>query len=73
MMCQKALNPYCNRIKILLDEKSKANLNFEETVKFLIKTIESFEENDSSSFGVKTIWIDEYSEIPEVLKEIRTE
>lgn len=59
--------------KILLDEKSKANLNFGETVKFLIKTIESFEENDSSSFGVKTIWVDEYSEIPEILKEVRTE
>jgi hypothetical protein len=59
--------------KILLDEKTKANLNFEETVKFLIKTIESFEENDSSSFGVKTIWVDDYSDIPEILKEVRTE
>jgi hypothetical protein len=57
--------------KILLDEKIAANLNFDETGKFLIKTIETFEENDSSSFGVKTIWIEDFYEIPEILKEIR--
>lgn len=58
--------------QILLDEKAKAQLNFDETVRFLIKTIESFEENDSSSFGVKTIWIEDYFEIPQILKHIRT-
>lgn len=58
--------------KILFDEKVKAQLNFDETVSFLIKTIETFEENDSSSFGVKTIWVEDYFEIPEILKQIRT-
>lgn len=57
--------------KILFDEKVKAQLNFDETVNFLIKTIEAFEENDSSSFGVKTIWVDDYFEIPEILRKIR--
>ncbi|MFH1321366.1 MAG: SIR2 family protein [Bacteroidota bacterium] len=58
--------------KILFDEKVKAQLNFDETVNFLIKTIETFEENDSSSFGVKTLWVEDYYEIPEILKQIRT-
>jgi hypothetical protein len=58
--------------QILLDEKAKAQLNYDETVRFLIKRIESFEENDTLSFGVKTIWIEDYFEIPEILKHIRT-
>jgi hypothetical protein len=56
----------------LLDEKSKAKLQFNETVDNLVETIESFEENDLDSFGIKTIWVDTYSEIPEILKTIRT-
>ncbi len=57
--------------KELLNEKSLAELNFDETVKFLINIIERFEEADTSSFGVRTIWISEWSEIPEILSQVR--
>lgn len=69
---EKDLKKILQENKILFDEKSIAQLNFSETVNFLIKTIEAYEENDSSSFGVKTIWIDDFVEIPEILREIRT-
>ncbi|GGG12180.1 SIR2 family protein [Pontibacter amylolyticus] len=65
------LNILLNQNSDLLDEKTKANLSLDETAKTLVKTIESFEENDMSSFGVKTIWVSDYSEIPQILKEIR--
>jgi hypothetical protein len=55
----------------LLNDKNRANLNFSETVKLLTAIYKRFEENDSASFGVQTIWIEEYNEIPQILKEIR--
>lgn len=55
----------------LLNEKALAELEINDTVKFLINIIERYEESDSSSFGVRTIWIDEWSEIPEILKTVR--
>ena len=57
--------------KHLLNEKSLAQMNFDETVKFLIDIIERFEESDTASFGVKTIWISDWKEIPEIMKEVR--
>ena len=68
---KKALSLLLNQDKGLLDEKSNASLQLEETATTLIEIIESFEENDFKSFGIKTIWIDTYSEIPEIMKEIR--
>ncbi len=68
----KALELLLTQNQELLDEKSKEKLQFENTVDTLIETIESFEENDLSSFGIKTIWVSSYSEIPDVLKQIRT-
>jgi len=68
---KKALEILLNQNKELMDEKSQANLKLDETVITLIETIESFEENDLKSFGIKTIWVDNYSEIPEVMKDIR--
>ena len=69
---KRALEILLTQNQELLDEKAKANLQLEETVNTLIETIESFEENDLNSFGIKTIWVDSYSEIPTLLKEIRT-
>lgn len=69
---KKALELLLTQNQELLDEKAKANLKLDETVDTLIETIESFEENDLNSFGIKTIWIEKYSEIPELLKVIRT-
>lgn len=54
-----------------LDEKNEANLNFDETIKLLTQIYERFEENDSASFGVQTIWVDEWNEIPELLIKMR--
>lgn len=56
----------------LLDQKAKAEMKFDETVKFLIEIIERFEEADTASFGVKTIWIEDYKDIPQIMKEVRT-
>jgi NAD-dependent SIR2 family protein deacetylase len=69
---KKALEILLDQNKDLMDEKIAAELKLDTTVNTLIQTIESFEENDLISFGIKTIWIDKYSEIPEILKEIRS-
>lgn len=45
----------------------------EETAKQLIYLKEQFEENDILSFGVQIIWIEDYAEIPAILKNIRLE
>ncbi|RAU84057.1 SIR2 family protein [Pontibacter arcticus] len=57
--------------KELLNDKSLAALNFNETVRFLIEIIERFEESDTTSFGVKTIWINDWKEIPEIMQSVR--
>lgn len=69
---KRALDILFNQNDELLDEKSEANLQLDETVSTLIETIESFEENDLTSFGIKTIWISKYSEIPEIMRQIRS-
>lgn len=56
----------------LLSEKSRTSMNLNKTVKFLIDIIQRFEESDAASFGVKTIWIDDWTEIPTLMKEIRS-
>ena len=53
------------------NEKTNAKLQLDETVKALIEIIESFEENDLKSFGIKTIWINNFSDIPDILKQVR--
>jgi len=68
---KKALSLLLNKEVDLLNEKSKASLQLEETAITLVETIESFEENDLRSFGIKTIWVDTYGEIPEIMQEIR--
>lgn len=68
---KKALEMLLNQNKDLLNEKSNAKLQLDETVKALIEIIESFEENDLKSFGIKTIWVNKFSDIPDILKQIR--
>lgn len=55
----------------LLNNKNKASLDFNETVQLLKDIYERFEENDSASFGVQTIWIESWDEIPIILKKMR--
>lgn len=57
-------------IQLSNDQKDPA-LDLEATSDYLIKIIESFEEKDMETLGVSIIWIDSYSEIPEILKNIR--
>lgn len=58
--------------KELLEEKSIAGLGFDETVKKLIDLMQDFQKNDAASFNVGTIWVDNYTDIPSILKQIRT-
>jgi len=55
----------------ILNNKNNAGLNFDETIKLLKEIYERFEENDSASFGVQTIWINDWSELPKILKKLR--
>lgn len=55
----------------ILEEKGNSNQSFTETVNNLINIVQSFEENDLQSFGIKTIWIDDFEEIPSILSKIR--
>ena len=57
--------------KNLLSEKLMAELKLDETAKYLINIIEKFEENDASSFGLSTIWVNDFSDIPKILEKIR--
>lgn len=56
----------------IFNEKVKAKLDFDETVNLLIEIQNRFEEKDSESLGVKTVWIDDYEkDIANILKKIR--
>jgi len=71
------VNALSKKLKIKLEstdifnEKNKADLNFDETIKLLTEIYERFEENDSSSFGVQTIWINDWEETPSIIKKMR--
>ncbi len=67
---KKKINKLYLTSKIEFDDFSKKE-EVEDILDVVIKMYESFEENDSSSFGVKTVWVNEWNEIPEILKLIR--
>jgi hypothetical protein len=57
---------------IIFSDKVKVNLDLEETIGFLLEMKNRFEEKDSESLGVKTVWIDDYEkEISDILRKIR--
>jgi hypothetical protein len=68
----KSLDAVLQESPSLLGEKSSASLEKEETVKELIRVMESYEEKDAASFGVGTIWIKEHNEAANVLKELKS-
>ncbi len=55
----------------ILNNKNNAGLDFDETIELLTDIYERFEENDSASFGVQTIWVNDWDEIPKILKKMR--
>ncbi|MCO4304206.1 SIR2 family protein [Riemerella anatipestifer] len=64
--------------KLISEEPSliedKENFNLNNTIDFLIEMKNRFEEKDSESLGVKTVWIDDYEEeISNLLKKIRSD
>jgi len=65
------LNKYLKENKEIYDEKVMANLKLEDTIKHLVNMKQKFEESDALSFGISIIWIDDYGDIPNILKKIR--
>ena len=56
----------------IFNEKVRANIDFDEAVNFLIEMENRFEEKDTESLGVKTVWIDNNDvDISEILRKIR--
>lgn len=55
----------------LLSDKERANLQLTETVDSLVKIVEKFESNDARSFGIEILWVTDFNDIPEIMKEIR--
>jgi len=57
----------------IYDEKIKEKLLLDETIDFLIKYNSRYEEKDSESLGVKTVWVNEYDDdISKILKRVKT-
>lgn len=56
----------------IVEQKDKQGLDLTTFKSTMIDLIYEFEETDLKSFGVDTIWIDDWNEIPEILKKIRT-
>lgn len=54
----------------IFNDKEKANLNLNDISSILVEVVHKFETNDAHSFGCEMIWVDEYEDIPIVLKEI---
>lgn len=68
----KLLDVILNDDKEILNDKNQKKQGFNETVENLINIVQSFEENDLKSFGIKTIWVNDFTEIPSILNKIRT-
>lgn len=69
---QKRLERLLSENDSIVDKKFKDQLDYNEIAVGLINLMERFDENDASSFGVGVMWVDNYDEIPELMKEIRT-
>lgn len=54
----------------LMNEKRDTGENFDDFCKKLINQVYRFEEEDLQSFGIKTIWINDWEELPVILDKI---
>lgn len=53
-------------------QKVMQNIKLTELVKDMTDAIHRFDEVDAFSLGVQSLWVDQYSEVPTVLKNMRT-
>lgn len=56
----------------LFDEKQRTKMSLEKTTESLVRLMHSFEEEDGQSFGVETIWVEDYSKLPYKLQAIQS-
>jgi NAD-dependent SIR2 family protein deacetylase len=69
---KEAINKIISDNPELKNDKNNIDLKIDETIDFLIELKNRFEEKDSESLGVKTVWIDDYDkDISAILKKIR--
>jgi len=68
---KKSLEIVLSQDNTISNEKTDESLGIDKTVNYLVEFMETFEEEDAMSFGVKTIWVKEFSEIPSILIKIR--
>lgn len=59
--------------KVLEQNKKLKNLikDVDNAAEVLASLKENFEEEDAASFGISTIWVENYEEIPKILRQIR--
>lgn len=69
---KKNFKVYLEERKDLLVDSIKDTFDLDEATKSLIDIIEDYEISDAQSFGVDIVWVDDYDEIPEKLRQIRT-
>lgn len=68
---QSQINKVLETNKDMLDERQRANLRLERTAENLVELMRNFDEEDARSFGVETVWVEDYEEIPKVLREVQ--
>lgn len=69
---KEAINKIISENPELKNDKNNIDLKIDETIDFLIELKNRFDEKDSESLGVKTVWINDYDkDISEILKKIR--
>lgn len=67
-----SINKLIEENQEIQNDKININLKIDEVIDFLIELKNRFEEKDSESLGVKTVWIEDYDkDISEILKKIR--
>jgi hypothetical protein len=54
----------------LAKEKAAEEMRFEGAAEGVLQLMIDFEHRDAQSFGVETVWVDNYSEIPQLLRAI---
>ena len=57
--------------KEIFTQKVMQNIKFSELAREMVDAVHRFDENDSFSLGVQTIWFDEYPEVPKILEDMR--